>query len=351
MKKKVLLAMSGGVDSSVSSYILIKEGYEVTGVTMKLHNKTDGEQSACGSFKDIQDAKAVAKKMGFEHIVLDLSKEYKETVIKYFLDDYMAGKTPNPCSKCNRILKFEIPSFIKGYDYFATGHYCNIEFDEKTKRYGIRKAFDKTKDQSYFLSLLTQKQLMRTIFPIGDKLKTDLKKLSAQLGLVSCEKKESQDFKGTVLFSKINQKTGNIVGTDGKKLGEHKGIHLYTIGQRKGLGVSSSKPLYVIKIDCIKNEIVLGEEKYLYSKTAIISNINLMTKLYKKGDEFKVLAKIRFAHKGSNATVKMLENDKAELIFEQPEQSVTPGQIASFYDFYDNDKLLGGGYIESTSLT
>ena len=346
MKQKVLLAMSGGVDSAVSIYLLQNMGYDVTGVTMKLYNEEDGECSACGGLKDINDAKAAAKKMGIEHITLDLSKEYKENIINYFIDEYTSGKTPNPCSKCNRILKFEIPEFITGYDYFSTGHYCNKEYNEETKRYGLKKATDMTKDQSYFLSFLTQKQLARTIFPIGDKKKIDIKELSSQIGLTLHQKKESQDFKGgPSILKKINSSYGNIVDIEGKKLGEHKGIHYYTIGQRKGLGISSSKPLYVVKIDSIKNEIVLGEEKYLLSKVMLVSNINFMTTLYKAGDNFKAKVKIRAAHQGSNVIVTMTTDNTAQVQFDTPEKSITIGQTASFYDYYDNKRLLGGGII------
>lgn len=351
MKQKVLLAMSGGVDSAVSADILQKMGYEVTGVTMKLYSEEKGESYACGSLKDINDAKTYAKKMGIEHITLDLSKEYKDRVVDYFVNEYINGRTPNPCSKCNRFLKFEIPEFLPGYDFFATGHYCNIEYNEKTGRYGLRKAIDTKKDQSYFMSFLTQKQMARIIFPTGTARKSDIVKLSPQIGLNVHEKKESQDFKGgPSILGSINSSFGNIVDVDGNKLGEHKGIHYYTIGQRKGLGISSDKPLYVLNLDPLKNEVVLGEEKYLYSNAMLVSNVNCMTILYKAGDEFRAKVKIRAAHQGSNALVKMITDDTSKVIFDAPEKSVTLGQTAAFYDFEDNDRLLGGGIIDAVNL-
>ncbi len=346
MNKEILIAMSGGVDSAVAAYMLKKQGFEVTGVTMKLWNENKGESYACGSPADINDAAVTAKKLNIKHMVIDVSKDYADIVIDYFRNEYISGRTPNPCCVCNRMIKFELAEKAgNSFALFATGHYCKKEYDRQTGRYGIKKASDLKKDQSYFLSFLSQQQLAKTIFPLGESDKKHIKQMAKELGFEIHDKKESQDFKGgPAILSSIAEKKGNVVDAHGKKLGEHKGIHLYTIGQRKGLGISSKTPLYVIAINAVKNEIVLGEDHLLYSEKAAVSGLNLMSKNYKAGDEFNASVKIRANHPGSEALIQIMPENTAKIIFAQPQKSVTLGQTAAFYE---EDLLLGGGIISS----
>ena len=359
--KTIAVGMSGGVDSTIAAYLLKEQGYKVIGLTMSIWDNSidipDIGKSGCygpGEARDIQAASDIAKKLGIEHVVIDLSKEYKGTVLKYFCDEYTCGKTPNPCVICNQKVKFgflmqrAIEMGIH-YDYFATGHYVRTEYDDKNKRYLLKKALDPAKDQSYFLSYLKQEQLEKLMFPLGDKTKTDIKALARKIGFMDvADKDESQDFIETddysVLFDKEDIKEGNFVDMDGKKIGRHKGIIHYTIGQRKGLGISggNSGILYVIKIDADTNTVVVGPEKYLFSDELTASNMNWIS-IPSLAAPIEIKAKIRQQHKESEATVTpCIGKDQIIVKFKTPQRAVTPGQTVVLYD---NDVVIGGGII------
>ncbi len=360
--KTIAVGMSGGVDSTIAAYLLKEQGYNVVGVTMSIWDNSidipDLGKSGCygpGEKKDIEFAASMAKKLGIRHEVIDLSKEYKDTVIKYFCSEYTCGKTPNPCVMCNQKVKF---GFLMqrtlelgiNYDHFATGHYVRTEFDEKRKRYLLKKAIDPSKDQSYFLSYLKQEQLEKLIFPLGEKTKVEIKELARELGFNEvADKDESQDFIETddysVLFDKGDIKEGDFVDLDGKKLGRHKGIIHYTIGQRKGLGISggNSGVLYVLRIDADTNTVVVGPEQYLFSDTLTATGINWIG-IPSLTSTMDVKAKIRQQHKESEASISPVDmSHDVTVKFASPQRAITPGQTVVFYD---GDVLIGGGVIK-----
>ncbi|MGB9678153.1 MAG: tRNA 2-thiouridine(34) synthase MnmA, partial [Candidatus Ratteibacteria bacterium] len=337
-KEKVVVGLSGGVDSSVSALLLKERGYEVCGVFMKVFDDRNKnfvrKKSACYApeEQDLKDVEKVCKKLDIELYVVDLKKEYNEVVLKYFVEEYLQGKTPNPCVICNRFLKFDIllkKVFSLGidFDYFATGHYAKVKYDEKRKRYILKKGIDEEKDQSYFLFLLTQKQLERIIFPLGDYTKNQVREIAKEYNFHLSDKEESQDFLcGDRFFLfKNEQKEGLIVDKDGNILGKHKGIVYYTIGQRKGLRIAKGKPLYVIKIDGKENKIIVGEEKDLYKKGLIAEKVNFIS-IEKLESEKEVEAKIRYKHIPTRCIIKPREENKVEVVFEKEQKAPTPGQ-------------------------
>lgn len=344
-QKKVLLLMSGGVDSSVSALILKKQGYKVTGVTMKLQNNDS-------NLKDINDAKNVAKKLGIEHFVVDLHEEFKKRVIDPFVKDYLNGITPNPCVKCNKWIKFGKMLEIaeeQGFDYIATGHYAKIEYNENQKKY-ILKRNNCKKDQSYVLYNLKQDQLSRILFPISNFEKEDIRKIAKENGLTVFDKPDSQDIcfikdgnhvKFIEDYTKAKAKKGNFLDESGNKLGEHEGIIKYTIGQRKGLGVSFGKPMFVIEIDKEKNAVILGEGKSQYKDELIASDVNF-TLFDFPTKEMKIMAKTRYKSKLEEAILIPLENGKVKIKFLNKQKSITPGQSVVFYQ---GDAVVGGGII------
>ena len=347
MGKRVLLGMSGGVDSSASAVILKQKEYEVIGATMKLWNE------GC-LFSHANDAKKVCDKLDIEHHIFECEKEFKEHVIDNFIVCYECGKTPNPCVECNKFLKFG--EFYKkaqelGCDFIATGHYAKIEYSEKYNQYVLKKSKEEQKDQSYFLYRIPKEILNKIIFPLEDfSNKEDIRNLARNNDLIVAEKKESQEIcfipdNDYVKFIKNNSnnkfKEGNIVTNKGAILGKHQGIINYTVGQRKGLGISYKEPLYVLKIDKEKNQVVVGTEKELYTNEVIIEDINyLVTDLEKK--EIEVEAKVRYRAKPAKAKLYPIENGKAKFIFEEPQRAITPGQSLVFYI---DDMVIGGGKI------
>ena len=362
--KTIAVGMSGGVDSTVAAYFLKEQGYNVVGLTMSIWDNSidipDIGKSGCygpGEVRDIKAASDIAKKLGIKHVVVDLSKEYKGTVLKYFCDEYSCGKTPNPCVICNQKVKFgflmqRAKEMGINYDYFATGHYVRMEYDNNNKRYLLKKALDSTKDQSYFLSYLKQEQLEKLIFPLGDKTKTEIKELARKVGFTDvADKDESQDFIETddysVLFDKGDIKAGDFVDIEGKKIGRHKGIIHYTIGQRKGLGISggNSGILYVLKIDADTNTVVVGPEKYLFSDELSATNINWIS-ITELSSPMEVKVKIRQQHKEAQATITPCTGDtlkgQISVKFKIPQKAITPGQTVVFYD---NNIVVGGGII------
>lgn len=347
MGKRVLLGMSGGVDSSASAVILKQKEYEVIGATMKLWNE------GC-LFNHAKDAKNVCDKLDIEHHIFECEKEFKEHVIDNFIGCYECGKTPNPCVECNKFLKFG--EFYRkaeelGCDYIATGHYAKVEYSEKYNQYVLKKSKEEQKDQSYFLYRIPKQILNKIIFPLEDfSNKEEIRNVARNNDLIVAEKKESQEIcfipdNDYVKFIKNNSnnkfKEGNIVTNKGEILGKHQGIINYTVGQRKGLGISYKEPLYVLKIDKKKNQVVVGTEKELYTNEVIIEDINyLVTDLENK--EIEVEAKVRYRAKPAKARLYPLENGKAKFVFEEPQRAVTPGQSLVFYI---DDIVIGGGKI------
>lgn len=354
--KKVIVGMSGGVDSSVSALLLKEKGYEVCGVFMKIWDErfrglVDGNACFSPEDRDIEDVKNVAEAIGIKIYIIDLTKEFSEVVLDYFKKEYLSGRTPNPCVVCNRFLKFGIliercrKEINENFDLFATGHYARVEYDRKSGRYILKKGKDREKDQSYFLFLLTQNQLSEVIFPLGEYTKKDVWKIANDYKLPVSNKKESQDFvKGDIshFFSGDNME-GEIVDSKGNILGRHKGIAFYTIGQRKGTGVAKGKPLYVGEIDSKNRRIVLVEEKDVYKKEFVVERTNWVS-IEGIKEPLKAEVKIRYKHKQAPATIYPLKGNCVRVVFETPQWAITPGQAGVFYD---GDILLGGGFIET----
>ncbi len=359
-KKIVAVGMSGGIDSTMSAYLLKQQGYEVIGVTMSIYDKTanlpETEKSGCygpNEEREIEEAKKACQKIDIKHYIIDLKKQYKENVVDYFCNSYLDGSTPNPCIACNSKIKFGYlleeskKSGIK-FDYFATGHYVRIDKNEKTGRYFIKKSIDPKKDQSYFLYKLTQGQLSNLIFPIGEYLKTDLKKLATEIGFKEyAEKDESQDFVEAedyaVLFKDKKIKKGDIININGVVIGEHDGIVNYTIGQRKGLDLGGAGEIfYVIKIDAESNTIVVGPKEYLYSSGLIAVDLNFISIESLDNEMDNIQAKMR-AH-GNFIDCKIIPINKTSIkvMFKEKQMSIQPGQSIVFYD---NDIVIGGGII------
>lgn len=353
-KKKVLLGMSGGVDSSVAALLLLKAGYDVTGMTMRLRPDAYMQQSAsggCCSLDDIDDARRVCYQLGIEHLVLNFTEQFERDVIQYFAGQYAAGRTPNPCIACNRHLKFDAmlqKARLLGYDYIATGHYAVIE-QNSAGRWLLKKA-PASKDQSYVLYSLTQDQLAHTLMPLGAYTKPEARRMAEEAGLRVAHKPDSQeicfvpdgDYAGFIERSMGKQlPTGNFVTAKGEILGKHKGIVHYTIGQRKGLGLSMGHPVFVSGIRPESNEVVIGESEDLFKTVLYAHKLNLMSRERLEGP-LRVMAKIRYNHRGAPCTVEPLEEDRIRCVFDTPQRAITPGQAVVLYE---GEYVLGGAVI------
>lgn len=346
MNKRVVVGMSGGVDSSVCAYLLKKKGYEVIGITMNMFEASDGD-------KIISDAKDVCDKLDIEHHVIDMKKTFNDSVIDYFIKEYFRGNTPNPCIACNKHIKWKaLYDKAKEFDvyYVATGHYAKVIKNDEDNLYYLKRADDDRKDQTYVLYNLTQDNLKHILMPLGDYTKQEIRDIAEKIGIDLYNKPDSQEIcfiKDNNYIKFLNEKSnliskkGNFVDVKGKILGEHNGIINYTIGQRKGLNISFGKPMYVIDINVDKNEVILGENDELFTNRLTANRLNflLFDRLEK---EMEVTAKIRYGHKPSKAKIKMISKDIIECVFEEKQRAITRGQAVVFYI---NDILLGGGTI------
>ncbi|MGD2295785.1 MAG: tRNA 2-thiouridine(34) synthase MnmA, partial [Candidatus Aminicenantes bacterium] len=340
-QKRVVVAMSGGVDSSVAAVLLQEQGYDVVGITMNLYSlpeefcRSESLRNCCG-WKATEDAHRVAVSLGISHYVVDFKKSFEKSVITDFCEQYTQGRTPNPCIRCNQYVKFDVLlKKMKAFeaDYLATGHHARIEFDDQSKRYLLKKGKDRAKDQSYFLYTMTQKQLTRTLMPVGDFTKTEVRQKARELNLPVAQRPESQeicfvpdnDYAG-FLQKRIPEafRPGPIVDSENRTLARHKGILHYTVGQRRGMGISAPHPLYVLSIQSNSNTIVVGPEEELYEKTLLASQLNLIS-LEKITQPLNVKARIRYKHKEAKASVTPLDSDKARAEFQKPQRAITPG--------------------------
>lgn len=358
MNEKAMIAMSGGVDSSVAAYLMKAHGYDCMGVTMKLfHNEDIGipREHSCCSLDDVEDARSVASTLGIPYYVFNFSERFEKDVIGRFISAYENGSTPNPCIDCNRYLKFDkLYHRAKEleYDYVVTGHYARIEQDASSGRYLLKKALDKEKDQSYVLYALTQEQLSHTQFPLGGMTKQQVREIAASQGFINARKHDSQDIcfvqNGTYAdfieaHTGKNYPEGDFIDCAGHVLGRHRGIIRYTVGQRKGFGLSLPEPMYVCAVNPDNNTVTLGRECDLYSRVLTAKNINLIS-VSAIGTPFRLKAKVRYRQAEQWAVVTQTDKDTLLVEFDDPQRAVTKGQAVVLYD---DDTVAGGGTIDS----
>ena len=360
MGQKIVIGMSGGVDSSVAAALLKEQGYEVIGVTMRLW---DGESvngvfrdGTCCSLSAVEDARRVAYTLGIDYHVLDFRREFEQYVIDYFVSEYQNGRTPNPCIACNRFLKFDFmlqKAKLLGAELVATGHYAKVKYDEERGRYLLLRSHASLKDQTYALYSLTQEQLSAIRMPLGEfSGKDQVREMAQKLNLPTAAKPDSQEIcfvPDNDYVSFIERRTGiksvpgDFVDADGNVLGEHKGIVNYTIGQRKGLGIAFGKPMFVTGINAETNQVVLGEKGSEFSSALTADALNFIA--FDKFDEpFRALAKVRYSAKPAQCLVKPINGGRAEVAFDSPQRAVTPGQAVVFYE-ENSDVVIGGGTI------
>ena len=351
MPKRVFAAMSGGVDSAAAALLLLQAGCDVTGVTLRLHGFRD-RPGLCGSADEIDTARSVAAALGIPHVVLDLSERFRERVMDRFVSEYVRGRTPNPCVDCNREIKFGALldwALDQGADAMATGHYARVRFDGALGRWQLLRGADRRKDQTYFLYQLTQHQLSHLLLPAGDYEKPALRALAAAHGLSNAQRADSQDIcfvPDGDYVSFLRQQGAELVPGDfvdeaGRVLGRHKGLPCYTLGQRKGLGVSAGAPLYVLAKDPARNAVVLGADSALYTSELTAERVNWLSIPVPDGP-LSVTARTRYSQREAAAHVEPLPGGRARVVFRDPQRAVTPGQAVVFYD---GDLVLGGGTI------
>lgn len=353
--KKVMIGMSGGVDSSVAAFLLQKESLEVIGATMKLYSNEDIDfvsEKTCCSLDDVLDAKSVCARLGIRHYTLNMTEDFKKEVIERFISAYQNGFTPNPCIDCNRYMKFSKmlhKAQELDIDYVATGHYARIE--KQGDRYILKKAVDLSKDQSYVLYSLTQEQLKLTKFPLGNYTKQQVREIAEENGFVNARKHESQDIcfvpdgdysKFIEYYTGKTYPCGDFVDMNGKRLGEHKGIIRYTIGQRRGLGLALPASMYVVEKDVDNNKVILGFNDDLFKKEVNVKNISF-TACERLDKPERLCAKIRYNQKEQPATVTQTDENHFTIVFDEPQRAITKGQAAVLYD---GDTVVGGGTIE-----
>lgn len=345
--------MSGGVDSSVAALLLLEQGFEVVGITMQLWQETDAHTGACCSLEAVSDARQVAAQLNIPHYVFNFQDEFKSRVIDYFCSEYLRGRTPNPCIACNRHLKFKSlldKALAMNADYIATGHYARITRHDSSGRWGLFNGIDPTKDQSYALYTLNQFQLEHTLFPLGTYTKTEIRQLAQLTGLPVAAKRESQDicFVANGRYGEFVEsypglciRPGQFRSTHGEFLGPHRGIHHYTVGQRKGLGLALGYPAYVIGIDADTNTVWVGENQELFSSTLIAAQANYISDI-PLVNPVRLSAKIRYSAARMPALVTPLDQQRFQVDFDTPQRAITPGQSVVLYD---KDEIIGGGII------
>ncbi len=370
--KTIAVAMSGGVDSSTVAAMLRSEGHNVVGLTMQLWNQRrpaghegmpESVQGRCCSLDDVYDARRVAETIGIPYYVVHHEDRFERDVVRPFVQEYLSGRTPIPCSLCNNHLKFDQLLTVAqqiGADAVATGHYARVEFNDECGRWLLkrptgRSSADHSKDQTYFLFGLTQEQLSRTLFPLGNMTKPEVRELAREHGLALAEKPDSQEicfvpggdykkFLDAYLAEQgdaLPDTAGELVTTDGRVIGEHSGIHNFTVGQRKGLGVATGSPLYVLQIKGDTRQVIVGEQENLYSRTLLTRRVNLIS-INDLAEPMRVSVKIRHRHEPAAAVIDMSAADEILVTFDQPQRAITPGQAAVFYD---GDLVVGGGWI------
>ena len=365
---KIAVAMSGGVDSSAAAAILKEQGHELVGFTMQLWNQRRGISvdehgdplpSRCCSLDDVYDARRVAEELGVPFYVLNLEDDFERDVVQPFVDSYLNGETPIPCVSCNSRLKFASLDRLAeslGCEKVATGHYARVEFDEAASRYRLLRGLNLQKDQSYFLWELTQQQLSRALFPLGEMSKPEVRDVARGHSLAVAEKSESQEicfvpdgnyagFIDRYLTAENDENRlpgeGEIVGTTGQVMGQHSGIHRYTIGQRRGIGIAAERPLYVIGIDAPRNRVIVGEQGDLLASEFVAARVNWIA-FDDPRETVRAEVRVRYRHTPAAATITPLDNGRARVVFDEPQRAITPGQATVFYS---GDEVLGGGWI------
>jgi tRNA-uridine 2-sulfurtransferase len=365
--KTIAVAMSGGVDSSTVAAMLRAQGYEVIGLTMQLWNQRrlaghpgmpEAVHGRCCSLDDVYDARRVAETLGIPYYVVNHEERFERDVVRPFVEEYLSGRTPIPCSLCNNHLKFDQLLIVAqqiGAEALATGHYARVEFDDRAGRWLLKRASDVSKDQTYFLFGLSQEQLSRTLFPLGEITKPHVRELARKHGLALAEKPDSQeicfvpggDYKNfldaylTEQGESLPDTAGELVTSSGEVIGEHDGIHHFTVGQRKGLGVATGSPLYVLQIKGDTRQVIVGDQEQLYSRTLRAHRVNFIS-IDELREPMRVSIKIRHRHEAAPAVIEKSGADEIVATFDEPQRAITPGQAAVFYD---GEVVVGGGWI------